>query len=79
VKAGRYGERVGDPFEGATMDIRNLRFQHHALAMFVAHGLDAVQIEQLAHVNRFTTVLMLDSPSFRNSLRITAAAVNSKT
>jgi len=34
--------------------------------MFVAHGLDAVQIEQLAHVNRFTTVLMLDSPSFRD-------------
>ena len=47
------------------MDIRNSRFQHHALAMFVAHGLDPVQIEQLAHVNRLSTALMLGDPSFR--------------
>jgi hypothetical protein len=46
------------------MDICNSRFEHHVLAMFVAHGLDAAQIERLAHVNRLTTTSLLGDPSF---------------
>ena len=44
--------------------IGDLRLKHHTIAILVAHGLDADQIEQMTQINRSTTVLMLADPTF---------------
>jgi hypothetical protein len=46
--------------------IGDLRLKHHTLAILVAHGLDAVQIEKAIGVDRSRVDLMLPDPSFRD-------------
>jgi hypothetical protein len=45
--------------------IDEMRLKHHALAILVAHGLDAVQIEKFAHIGRRRVALLLNDPAFR--------------
>jgi hypothetical protein len=44
--------------------IGDLRLKHHTLAILVAHGLTAVQIEKAISVDRSRVDLMLPDPTF---------------
>jgi hypothetical protein len=44
--------------------IGDLRLKHHTLAILVAHGLTAVQIEEAIGVDRSRVALMLPDPAF---------------
>jgi hypothetical protein len=44
--------------------IGDLRLKHHTLAILVAHGLNAVQIEKVIGVDRSRVELMLPDPTF---------------
>ena len=44
--------------------IGDLRLKHHTLALLVAHGLNAVQIERAIGVDRAKVDFMLADPTF---------------
>ena len=46
--------------------IGDLRLKHHSMAILVAHGLNAVQIEQVLGVGRSRVELMLADPAFND-------------
>ena len=46
--------------------IGDLRLKHHSMAILVAHGLNAVQIEQVLGVGRSRVELMLGDPAFND-------------
>ena len=45
--------------------INDLRFRHHTIAMWVAHGLTAEQLQRLAGIHKARIESLMDDPTFK--------------
>jgi hypothetical protein len=45
--------------------IQDLRFKHHSIAMWVAHGLTPEQLQRLAKVDKMRVSSLMNDPSFQ--------------
>ena len=45
--------------------INDLRFRHHTIAMWVAHGLTPEQLQRLAGIHKVRAASLMDDPAFK--------------
>jgi len=45
--------------------INDLRFRHHTIAMWVAHGLTPEQLQRLANIHKSRTTMLMNDPTFK--------------